>query len=501
MNIKKAKEQIKNAIVAYFSKDERGNYIIPTQMQRPIFLMGPPGIGKTAIMKQIAEELDVGLLSYSMTHHTRQSILGLPFIDKKEFDGKEYTVSEYTMSEIIASVYEKMEQSGKKEGILFIDEINCVSETLAPIMLQFLQYKVFGKHKVPDGWIVVTAGNPPEYNNSVREFDVVTWDRLKRVDVEPDLTVWREYAYQYNVHPAVMSYLGIKAENFYNIKSSVDGKLFVTARGWDDLSQMLYLYEKNGLVVDENLVIQYLQHKNIAIDFAVYYDLFNKYKSDYQIDAILKGKPGDSVKLRAKNAKFDERYSLIGLIIAALTERAKEVISDNDCVTRIFNDLRQFRMELTMRKNPVQILDSIQKNHTVAMEKGKVAGSLSKLEESITLKLCDHLELIKAQLKDVSDSTQAFNIAKEYFDSLVKDVKSLGTKTGKEFSNAFNFLGEVFKSQEMSIFVVELTANLYTSKFIGKFGCKEYLLYNKSLLVGERQKEIELEIDLLKFDD
>ena len=53
------------------------------------------------------------------------------------------------MSEIIASVYEKMEATGLKEGILFIDEINCVSETLAPTMLQFLQCKTFGNQAVP----------------------------------------------------------------------------------------------------------------------------------------------------------------------------------------------------------------------------------------------------------------------------------------------------------------------------------------------------------------
>lgn len=184
MNIKEAKEEIKNAMTAYFSKDEFGEYEIPIMRQRPIFLMGPPGIGKTAIMEQIAAELGVGIISYSMTHHTRQSALGLPFIETKTYGGKEYSVSEYTMSEIIASVYDIIENTGKPEGILFLDEINCVSETLAPSMLQFLQYKIFGRHKVPDGWIVVTAGNPPEYNNSVREFDIVTWDRLKRIDIE-----------------------------------------------------------------------------------------------------------------------------------------------------------------------------------------------------------------------------------------------------------------------------------------------------------------------------
>ena len=162
MNIKQAKEQIKSAMIAYFTKNEFGDYVIPIEKQRPIFLMGAPGIGKTAIMEQIASELNVGLVSYSMTHHTRQSALGLPFIVTKNYGGKDYEVSEYTMSEIIASVYDMIETTGHQEGILFLDEINCVSETLAPAMLQFLQYKIFGRHAVPKGWIVVTAGNPSE---------------------------------------------------------------------------------------------------------------------------------------------------------------------------------------------------------------------------------------------------------------------------------------------------------------------------------------------------
>ena len=151
MNIKDAKEEIRNAIYTYFTKNEYGEYEIPIEKQRPVFLMGPPGIGKTAVMEQIAQELGVGLVSYSMSHHTRQSALGLPFIVKKNYGGNEYSVSEYTMSEIIASVYDMIEDTGLKEGILFLDEINCVSETLAPAILQFLQYKVFGRHQVPYG--------------------------------------------------------------------------------------------------------------------------------------------------------------------------------------------------------------------------------------------------------------------------------------------------------------------------------------------------------------
>ena len=132
MDIASAKQQIKNTVQIYLQKDALGHYRLPLVHQRPIFLLGAPGLGKTAIMQQVADEMGLGLVSYSMTHHTRQSALGLPVIVEKEYGGKHYQVSEYTMSEIIASVYAAMERTGKKNGILFIDEINCVSETLAP---------------------------------------------------------------------------------------------------------------------------------------------------------------------------------------------------------------------------------------------------------------------------------------------------------------------------------------------------------------------------------
>ncbi len=138
MNIKRAKEEIEHTVKAYLAKDALGEYAIPAIRQRPILLMGPPGIGKTQVMEQVARECGVALVAYTITHHTRQSAVGLPFIRQRHYGDKDVSVTEYTMSEIIASIYAKMEATGLSEGILFIDEINCVSETLAPTMLQFL---------------------------------------------------------------------------------------------------------------------------------------------------------------------------------------------------------------------------------------------------------------------------------------------------------------------------------------------------------------------------
>ena len=94
MNIAQAKEELINTVKTYLAKDKDGCYRIPRVRQRPILLMGPPGIGKTAIMEQVARECEIGLVSYTMTHHTRQSAIGLPVVETRNFDGQEYTVTE-----------------------------------------------------------------------------------------------------------------------------------------------------------------------------------------------------------------------------------------------------------------------------------------------------------------------------------------------------------------------------------------------------------------------
>ena len=121
MNIQRAKQEIARTLRAYLEKDELRGYRIPPLRQRPLLLMGPPGVGKTQIMEQVARECGVGLVAYTITHHTRQSAVGLPMIAARTWDGVERTVTEYTMSEIIASVYQCMEDTGLREGILFID--------------------------------------------------------------------------------------------------------------------------------------------------------------------------------------------------------------------------------------------------------------------------------------------------------------------------------------------------------------------------------------------
>ncbi|MDE6673450.1 MAG: AAA family ATPase, partial [Acetatifactor sp.] len=395
MNIRQAKEYIKNSVNIYLKKDEFGEYSIPVVRQRPIFLLGAPGIGKTAIMEQIAQEMGIALVSYSMTHHTRQSALGLPFIAHRTYGGQEYDISEYTMSEIIAAIYETMEESGIREGILFLDEINCVSETLAPAMLQFLQYKVFGRHQVPEGWVIVTAGNPPEYNKSVREFDVVTMDRLKIMEVEADYRTWKEYALERHLHSAVLNFLDLKKEYFYHMEITARGRSYVTARGWEDLSEILHHYEEESLKVDETLVGQYIRNERIVREFTAYYDLYQKYQKDYRVQEILEGSPTVQAIARARQASFDERLSLVGMLLDRMLADMQEVMEQAAYLTDTRALLLAVKNMAAGEVRPEQVaaymeeLEEKKRSRMFALDR---AGTLSKEERRKYKRVLQFLE-------------------------------------------------------------------------------------------------------------
>ncbi|MCC8045484.1 MAG: MoxR family ATPase [Clostridiales bacterium] len=323
MNIQDARTEIIRTIRAYTAKKEDGTPIIPSLRQRPLLLIGPPGIGKTAIMEQAARECRVGFVSYTMTHHTRQSALGLPYIERRSFNGEEYAVTEYTMSEIIASVYRCMEETGVSNGLLFLDEINCVSETLAPAMLQFLQNKTFGSHRLPDGWVLAAAGNPPEYNKSVHEFDIATLDRLKYIPVEADYEVWRSYALGEAIHGAILAYLDTHPGQFYILKQTYASRAFATARGWEDLSCILKEYEALDFQVDAKLVIQYLQDQELAEDFSYFYQLYHSKEQHLPIAQMLAGDKQAAAACRTLflESPFEEQIYLVHLMLSCINEK------------------------------------------------------------------------------------------------------------------------------------------------------------------------------------
>ena len=503
MNIKRAKEEIEHTVKAYLAKDALGEYAIPAIRQRPILLMGPPGIGKTQVMEQVARECGVALVAYTITHHTRQSAVGLPFIRQRHYGDKDVSVTEYTMSEIIASIYAKMEATGLSEGILFIDEINCVSETLAPTMLQFLQCKTFGNQAVPAGWVIVAAGNPPEYNKSVRDFDIVTLDRVRRMDIEPDLPVWKDYARAAHIHSAILSYLELHPQNFYQINADVDGTQFVTARGWEDLSNLLDTYEALGLQADEELIREYIQHPKIAEDFSAYLDLYYKYRDDYGVEEILAGQTKPAVFARLLQAPFDERLSLVSLLLAGLDTRFTASLQADAVADACYAFLRETKKGAGYPAGgypgrlcgTVQPADQGLRSRDPAKARCRAAGQGR----------ADQPSAGAGRAAPVGRASCAAPTPPVHRRPLTCcAVSSVRWRTSARppkktaaaaLEAAFDFMEQAFaESQEMVVFVTELTVNPASHQFLTENGCERYFKYNKDLLLDHRKAALQQEL-------
>ena len=499
MNIKQAKEEIKHTVQAYLSKDAFGEYKIPAVRQRPVLLIGPPGIGKTQIMEQIARECEIGLVAYTITHHTRQSAVGLPFIKEEQYDGKTYSVTEYTMSEIIASVYRKIEEGGRKEGILFIDEINCVSETLAPTMLQFLQCKTFGNQAVPEGWIIAAAGNPPEYNKSVRDFDMVTLDRVRCMNIEADLGVWKEYAREKRLNSAILSYLELRPKNFYRVEADVDGLQFVTARGWEDLSNLMDVYEELGIPVDEEIIHEFLRHEDVAEDVSAYFDLYKKYQDDYGIAEILEGKVKPSVYARIDQAAFDERLSVVNLLLDGVSNVFYQIQREREITDAWYDFLKEYRQKLKNSLQAKGIFETILAEKTASDEQNEKQQFVSKAQSdrarSLNEKLKECAKKIVAEETINIEETALFALAKEPFDAQCEKLQSLENQGVETLEHAFTFMEQAFSDgQEMVVFVTELTITPEIAVFLSEHRIERYETYKDQLLIGTKRAEILSEI-------
>lgn len=134
------------------------------------------------------------------------------------------------------------------------------------------------------------------------------------------------------------------------MENTVDGKFFVTARGWEDLSEILKSYEEMYVPVTEKLMVQYLQKEDIAKDFAVYYQLYCKYGEDYSIREIAMGSLDKEVYQRkiemARKAAFEERFTVIGLLLSYMSNEFQKYTDIDGQTTALHHALVMWKILL-----------------------------------------------------------------------------------------------------------------------------------------------------------
>ena len=431
MNIRQAIGQLEAAVRCYTARDAQGMPLIPPEAQRPLYLVGPPGVGKTDVVSQVARRLGVGLVSYTMTHHTRQSALGLPQIRTRSFGGAEKAVTEYTMSELLAGIYRHMEVSGCTSGILFLDEINCVSETLTPAMLELLQHKRFGEYSLPDDWVIVCAGNPERYNRAAHAFDPVTLDRLRVLEIEPDLDAWQIYAAQRRMHPSVRGYLRLRPEDF----CVAEGDGIVTARSWTNLSDMMLALERTGGAADGLLFGQYLQCGGVAERFALYHAMCRGVAENFALDDVLHGR-SEAAEARFAQASFDEALCAAMMLCDHQKQRVRSAEAQRTEAGR----LRHFA-DGAIRERGGAALAEVCKEHLDRMEHAlqvrRSVNAISPEEEAAECGLHRAIRALIAEIYGAGDPDAALEAqvrAREVRAQSQRDVLRDEVRSGLDFA-------------------------------------------------------------------
>ncbi len=372
LNISEAKKELNNMVKAYLYRDDQGRHLIPEKDRIPAILMGPPGIGKTDIVSQVALENDIGFCSYSLAHHTRNSLLGLPVIMTGDDGKSRYT--EYTMSELIAMV-EKEKNRGYDKGILFLDEFTSMSETIAAPMLSLIQQKRLGNYRLPQDWIIIMAGNPTEYNKTAKRLDMATTDRIRIIEVEAEAASYLEYARSVGVHEDVLDYLSThkKALYFYDPENPQE---VVTPRGWTNLGRTLKANEALGIETGFNTIRQFIRNDRIAAAFCEYMGRPENLPGRGEIMSVFAdGRNGafEECLFKLRSEESESRVDcIVGTICDIAVETAAELVVKygykRDRASRglenIFELLREIapRDEVTSRKYRQMLADKMSMN-------------------------------------------------------------------------------------------------------------------------------------------
>ena len=344
--------------------------------------------------------------------------------------------------------------------------------------------------------MIVAAGNPPEYNKSVREFDVVTMDRVKRIDVEADFEVWKEYAYRQGLHGAVISYLNARKQNFYQMETTVDGRNFATPRGWEDLSDFIRVYEKLGKTADREVAAQYIQFPKIAKDFANYLELYGKYQTDYQLEEIFRGRLDEILLKKVAHASFDERLSVLGLILSRVNEMLKKAVRQEAYMEQLHSCLSEFK-GLTEGDSGIsggqQLFSDICNKLNEDYISLKAAELLGREEEQQYQKVLHTMERFGQTLKleGIREKQPVFLRIKELFALENEDYEKQRQQSLETLEYAFDFLEGAFGAgQEMVMFITELNSNYYSVKFLEGCVCERYYQYNQELLFDEKRRKL-----------
>ncbi len=231
--------------------------------KRPVFLWGPPGIGKSEVVSEITDELGGFMIDLRMAQMEPTDIRGIPFFNKD--NGKMDWAPPVDLPDAeLASQYPLI--------VLFLDEMNSAPPAVQAAGYQLVLNRRVGKYVLPDNVVIVAAGNRDSDKGVTYRMPMPLANRFVHLEMRPDFTSWQNWAVNKGIHKDVVGYLSFAKQDIYDFDNKSSSRAFATPRSWVFVSDLLNdedsdtdtLFNLVAGAVGEGLAVKFMAHRKVA---------------------------------------------------------------------------------------------------------------------------------------------------------------------------------------------------------------------------------------------
>lgn len=254
--------------------------------KRPVFIWGPPGIGKSDVVAQVGRELNGAVIDLRMAQLDPTDIRGIPYYNK-DVNKMDWAPPIDLPDEEFASKYPIV--------ILFLDEMNSASPAVQAAGYQLILNRRIGKYKLPDNVVIVAAGNRESDKGVTYRMPLPLANRFVHIEMRPDFASWQTWAVMNGVNPDVIGYLTFAKQDLYDFKAQSSSKAFATPRSWNFVSDLLNdnqntdqdtMFALIAGTVGEGLAVKFQAHQKHSGKLPNAQDILNGKVTDLQVKEI-----------------------------------------------------------------------------------------------------------------------------------------------------------------------------------------------------------------------
>jgi hypothetical protein len=244
------------------SAQARKSILRAFRVKRPLFLWGPPGIGKSELIEGITQELGGYMIDLRLGQMEPTDIRGIPFYNK-ELGKMDWAAPIDLPDEELASQYPMV--------VLFMDEMNSAAPSVQAAAYQLILNRRIGKYRLPDNVVMVAAGNRESDKGVTYRMPTPLANRFIHQEMKVDFASWQEWAVTNAIHKDVVGYLTFAKQDLYDFDAKSSSRSFATPRTWTFVSQLLEEDEDTDTLtnliagtVGEGLAVKFMQHRKVA---------------------------------------------------------------------------------------------------------------------------------------------------------------------------------------------------------------------------------------------